>query len=128
DAAGGYGQIICYDQEVFRLNLFLLHPVPHCITAAVHEGGGLEQHQFSVFVPHPGNIPVTAVLKNDTGCCDCSIQYHKSYVMTRVPVLVANVAKTGDKMFHYAPLPGCSLAGAGASAAGASAPGAAASS
>ena len=62
DGAERKGKVIYHHQKVFKRELLMVHPVAYGDSAQVHEGGGLEEHQFAVLHLGDGHVAVSARL------------------------------------------------------------------
>ena len=62
--ANGQRELVDHDHEVFERNLFFFEPVPHGLTAQVHERAGLDQHDAP---PLEAELGAVAEPRNEKG-------------------------------------------------------------
>ena len=98
--AEGQSQVITYDEQALKVNVLLVHPIAHGITAGVHVSGGLEKNEVLVFYLQFGNKTIPLVFKANIGRLSEGVQYFKAYVMSGILVFVTDVTQTNNQEIH----------------------------
>ena len=98
----GQCHIVANDEQPALVNVLLVQPVAHGITAQVHEGGGLEQKDLTALHRRLCHKAVATVVKNNIGRLCESVQYHESCIVAGHVVLLADISQSYNKILvHY---------------------------
>ena len=98
--ADGKAEVVHHDQEVLQGNLFLLHPVAYGISAQVHVGAGLEQHQLGVLGAAMRHKAIPLVLERGLAGLRQRVHDVETDVMTCAFVFRSDVSETHNEVFH----------------------------
>ena len=93
-------KVVKHNQQIFFRDVFFLQPVAHRFAAAVHVGRGLQQDEGSPFMLQRGNGAKVIGFKGDIGSFGQSIQHLEAYIVAGIFVFRADVAQTGNQIFH----------------------------
>ena len=77
-----------------------MEPVAHGVAAEVHISGGLEEYHLGGFYATFGDETIAFVLPMGIDGRRKRIDHHKTDVMARTCVLVADISESDNKEFH----------------------------
>ena len=95
------GNIVADNQQTALVNILLIEPIAHSITAQVHIRGRLEQEHLPTLQRGLGHKTIAFILKNDIGRLSKSVQYHPSCIVAGLSVFVARIAQPNNKILVH---------------------------
>ena len=100
DGTEGQVEIVHQNKHVLNRDFLLLEPVAYGVAAEVHVCRGLEEYHLGGFNATFGYETIAFVLPAGIDGCSKGIDHHKTDVMARTCVLVADISKSDNKEFH----------------------------
>ena len=86
--------IITHYEQTLLVDILLVQPETHGITAEIHKRCRLQQEDLSAFQARLCHKAIALVLKNDIGRFSESVQYHPSCIVAGLGILVAGITQS----------------------------------